>query len=537
MLHARLADEAAEWRPAARQESANAPWVRSPGGGEWPARFASIGDDGTLLLSSLEPYAAYQFHVSSTNALGTTEGRASAPLFTDDPESKLRRPPTVEAVGSASYTISWGGQAGTHCRPEVRWRVDVRRRSGMWQPIGDAVHTPSVTVHTLRCPEGCAFRVTPTNIKGPPTAVSAPFSAASAGGSTRSGSAASALHSNASAFVPTPPLPPLPRATVRIELLLARPAEGDATAIARQARQDLGFAVGLPPERVAIVEVRGSSHLVADLSTIEMPADGGSADAGAVEGGAEAAAADTLAYRLVDALLTDGSALYKGRVTSLIDPRAGITRLDASGQATQLLTPSQLSRVGTSAAATSAAAKAAAVLREERDATAARLRTVVADAAHLAADAEAAWRRQYGGAAATLWGGLGDGGVELLWYAGGLLLVLCCCWPVARGRLSEGCPPLPLAGRTHYQHVPSARAQPTRYLPPGGEGGRGRRQLELVSADGEVVFRGLLDLDAAEDAVDLLDQVTHPPPATLRSPTLALSMAPSYLDAPSPACR
>lgn len=82
--------------------------------------------------------------------------------------------------------------------------------------------------------------------------------------------------------------------------------------------------VSVPPSRVSIVEIRGGSFVVADLRAI----DGGSAEGG----GGDGAAADALAYRVADALLVDGSALYSGQLTQHVDPRQGVLRIDALGR-------------------------------------------------------------------------------------------------------------------------------------------------------------------------------------------------------------
>ena len=59
-------------------------------------------------------------------------------------------------------------------------------------------------------------------------------------------------------------------------------------------------------------------HVVVDLATDPAGAFPGHKDASS-----RAAAADALAYRLVDALLSDTSELYRGRIGATVDPTQG----------------------------------------------------------------------------------------------------------------------------------------------------------------------------------------------------------------------
>lgn len=217
----------------------------------------------------------------------------------------------------------------------------------------------------------------------------------------------------ATPFAATPLLPPLPPATMRLELALSgRPAgadgwSADAAGATGGASADLARAVGVPLSHVAVVEARGEAdgavYIIADLR-----AHGGGEPNG--EGGAggrysreaAGATADAIADRLVDALLDEGSTLYRGSVTSAVDPRAGVQRLDAAGALTQLLTPSQLRAASRLPAAVRAAAAAAAANVREREAANALEAARVHQAVLMAAEAEAAWRLEHSDLTVTL---------------------------------------------------------------------------------------------------------------------------------------
>ena len=68
-------------------------------------------------------------------------------------------------------------------------------------------------------------------------------------------------------------------------------------------------------------QVRGGMHVVVDLATDPAGAFPSHKDASS-----RAAAADALAYRLVDALLSDTSELYRGRIGATVDPTQGDNR-------------------------------------------------------------------------------------------------------------------------------------------------------------------------------------------------------------------
>ena len=274
----------------------------------------------------------------------------------------------------------------------------VRRRGASWVPLATDVRLPHYHASTLRCPEGCSFRVAPANLAGWALAEMAAAAADDADGAyATSPSSPDATPSAATPFTATPSLPPLPPATMRLELALFGRSAAGATG---GASADLARAVGVPLSHVAVVEARGEADGAVYI-IVDLRAHGGGESNG--EGGAggrysreaAGATADAIADRLVDALLDEGSTLYRGSVTSAVDPRAGVQRLDAAGALTQLLTPSQLRAASRLPAAVRAAAAAAAAKVREREAANTLEAARVHQAALMAAEAEAAWRLEH----------------------------------------------------------------------------------------------------------------------------------------------
>ena len=346
----------------------------------------------SVLIRYLERYTAYQYVLGSTNDGGTTLGVPSRPWLTDVTESSLRRAPVAEATGSASFTVSWVGQA-SHCRPQLTWLLESHRKGApRWSSVGEALTMPLYSTHNLRCPEGCAFRVTPTNILGWTDLwlYYLHSMGAGSGPAERGPYAAIAAASNASAYLPSDFLPSLRPSAVRVELSLTHPADGDDAQTARGIKSDLAVALGIPLHRIAVVEIRGRGlFAVVDLLAA------GSAAAAASPG--ESASSDVLVSRLVDSMLRDDSMLYQGSVTRAVDPRAGVLGLTASGRATQLLSQAQLSRASTMAAGTRAATDAEVSRKAAVASAAAAIAARMAEFTRAAAAEEASWWREYGG--------------------------------------------------------------------------------------------------------------------------------------------
>ena len=359
----------------------------------------------SILIRYLERYTSYQYVLSATNDGGTTLGVPSRPWLTDVTEGSLRKAPHTETSGSASYTITWIGQA-SHCRPQLRWSIESKRKGAgtKWVSLAVDISASTYTTHNLRCPEGCAFRVTPTNIIGwsdewvsyhnliEPTSSAINAKAA----------AATAAASNSSIFLPSDFLPSLRPNAVRVELSFTRAAassNNDDAQTARSIKTAIASAISVPSHRVAVVEVRGHGlYVVLDL--LAPPASATSALSGTFP------SAEQLATRLVDALLTDDSSLYKSSdggigtgmiATRFLDPRAGILRLSANGQSTsQLLSQAQLSQTTAMAAGIRAAADVSASKQEARVSSAAAVAARIKEFTVAAAAEEAAWWKAYG---------------------------------------------------------------------------------------------------------------------------------------------
>ena len=338
----------------------------------------------SVLIRFLERYTAYQYLLSSSNDRGTTLGTPSRPWLTDVTEASLRRAPHAEASGSASFTVSWVGQA-SHCRPTLKWRLETRHKGApKWQTVVSEATVPLYVTDELRCPAGCAFRVTPTNIVGWADAW-ASFE------HNEHVTAAASAASNVSAFIPSDFLPSLRAGAVRLELSFSRAAGTNDVETARGVKADMATTVGAPAHRLAVVEVRGHGRFVVlDL----LPATD-------VDPTAE-----DLASNLVDSIMADTSALYTRSVTRALDPRAGVLRLAASGATTQLLSQAQLSNAATMGAGVRAAADAEASRKMAAHAAAAAVAARTQQFAAAAAEEEAVWWRTYAGGGGGLLGSM-----------------------------------------------------------------------------------------------------------------------------------
>ena len=106
----------------------------------------------SILIRYLERYTSYQYVLSATNDGGTTLGVPSRPWLTDVKEGSLRKAPHTESTGSASYTITWIGQA-SHCRPQLRWSIESKRKGAgtKWVSLATDISASTYTTHNLRC--------------------------------------------------------------------------------------------------------------------------------------------------------------------------------------------------------------------------------------------------------------------------------------------------------------------------------------------------------------------------------------------------
>ena len=293
---------------------------------------AAVDAPWTIVLTDLDPYAALEFRVVAHNARGATAGKSTGLILTDTLRARVADAPRVTAGGSATFRVDWSAHA-SHCRPQLSWRLEVQRSgTPTWVVLASKLAAVSYTAEELHCPEGCAFRVTPSNLRGwlKPSAPSD--------------------------HVPSAPLEPLAPGASRIELRLARrvlpvPAaaaaaaggdpslsaaasaaadraadraaegSGDAFPLVQPLRSAVAHALSLPSARVAVREVRGGRYVVLDLLP---PAFSGESPS--------EAAADVLALQVAEEVLNDGGALYRGAVGNDPDPRYGVLRIDARGR-------------------------------------------------------------------------------------------------------------------------------------------------------------------------------------------------------------
>lgn len=195
-----------------------------------------------VLITSLDPYTAYQFRLLAVRAGAASEpSRPTGMLLTGVHGERLREAPLVEATGSASFRVSWPTNAG-HCRPQLKWDLMALRPAATQQAAlptssadaakaaisyaptfgGVQVVAPSLTnvstyvVDSLRCPRfGCAFRLHAVSILGLSSSTDSVETAWTA----------------TSAVVPTNAPPPLPAGALRFE---ARVREGvDASLVSQ----------------------------------------------------------------------------------------------------------------------------------------------------------------------------------------------------------------------------------------------------------------------------------------------------------------
>ena len=129
------------WFDFIEQSKPGAPWKSLSGSGSGSGsgsstnsiRFESLSD-GSIVLRGLDRYTAYRFRLVSIPSMGgRVYGVASPPLLTDAVEPSLRRPPAVEAHGSASFSVSWVGHTS---------------ESSLLRPL----HTPLPRVHSILQP-------------------------------------------------------------------------------------------------------------------------------------------------------------------------------------------------------------------------------------------------------------------------------------------------------------------------------------------------------------------------------------------------
>lgn len=286
----------------------------------------------TAVIDSLDPYAAHRFRLVAVNSAGrSASGRPTPATLTDPAHSNIVAPPSVKAISSASFEVSWRTSA---CRPQLNWEVLVAKHAGYgeeqeWKTIANGVGGSKYEAQ-MRCPEGCAFKVKPLELRGWDQ------------------------YSQPSAESKSLELPPIPDGGTRVELkLVAEATQYEPAPFANELTADLASALAVAENRVLVIEVRGrGQYCIVDLLA------SGSSGPGAVNAGPGAM---ELARKLHSLVGQAGSALYAGALTKAIDAEAGVLLIAGDGTATSF-GASTLTLGGLAATITATVAGAAAII-------------------------------------------------------------------------------------------------------------------------------------------------------------------------------
>ena len=261
--------------------------VEMSDGGAWLPAVEDVKAK-TATVPSLDPYIAYRFRVTASNAAGVSSpGPESAPILTDAEGTEVGKPPTATATSSASISVSW---PSSPCRPQLTYEVLYAKHDGGgaasldWQTLAKSVSGSSYEVQSLRCPTGCVFRTRPLEVRGLADAYSRP-----------------------SAVVRTKTLPRAPTGAVRVELKLSEELPPEHSGLQSHLATDLALALEVDKSRIDIVEVRRKGlFFIFDL----LAADG------------SAPTPEDLAHSLARLAGNQRSVLYEGSLTRGVDPKA-----------------------------------------------------------------------------------------------------------------------------------------------------------------------------------------------------------------------
>ena len=247
----------------------------------------------SVSVHGLAADAGHRFRVrivASGRGAPSEPSEPSVAVLTDEAHSRLAEPPFVSATSSASYALSWVGQASP-CQRALLFELQLRRGSGgAWRPLRTGLSKSALSLDELRCPEGCSFRYGPSNLPGGPSELSAP-----------------------SLPVATLALPRLPRGALRLQVrLLPRTyTASEPASVLERFTAEAAAAVGARHAQVAGVEAREAGRLlVIDLLP---PAEhahgaGGAAGAGGAGGAGGSAAAEELLRRLTASVVAAAAA-------------------------------------------------------------------------------------------------------------------------------------------------------------------------------------------------------------------------------------
>eukprot|EP00965_Chrysotila_dentata_P131120 4334223-Pleurochrysis_carterae.AAC.1 len=148
----------------------------------------------------------------------------------------------VDAQTNLVTSESAGDAAGVHY--DV---VESASTGDGWVQVASGLTEAFWESHTLRCAEGCSFRVTASNIRN------------------------WRVPSAASPFVSTLLLPPPPPHSVRVEIAIIRTA--DEARIRKDVCAVVAAALGVQSARVVLVEMRNARFVVLDLLPIGAAGD------------------------------------------------------------------------------------------------------------------------------------------------------------------------------------------------------------------------------------------------------------------------
>ena len=266
---------------------------------------------------------------------GDTSSEPSAPtrqLLPGLSGDKLQEAPAVEAIGSASYHVSWRQNVGT-CRPRLSWNLLlVRPPVAMYSAAAGASEASSELVASslqdvssfdaaaLRCrPPGCAFRVQALGVAG------------------FNGPADSAT----SSYLPANPLPPRPFGAVRFEAKTSVVfASAPNPAAEFSARLGAARACALdrcPSERISIREIyAGEQYVLFDLLPPSTAIGSGAAAAADDPAVRDALAAAAASLDIIDQL-TELRASAGPAVGASVDAAVVIFKRSEATIGTQLL--------------------------------------------------------------------------------------------------------------------------------------------------------------------------------------------------------
>ena len=281
-------------------------------GGTWLPAVEDVKGK-TATVASLDPYVAYRFRAIAANAIGaSTAGPESDPILTASEHNEVNAPPTATATSSASISVSW---PSSPCRPQLTFEVLYAQHDGggdsalQWLTIANSVSGTSYEVQSLRCPNGCVFRVRPLELRGLSEAYSRP-----------------------SAVVRTKPLPRAPAGAKRIELKLTEEvAQSRQAGLHHALAADLAAALEVSKSRIDVVEIRRKGlFFICDLL---------------VDAGVSGPTPEDLAHNLVRQVANQRSALYQGGLTRTIDGSAPPLFLAADGTVSHIEAPNTLAGI------------------------------------------------------------------------------------------------------------------------------------------------------------------------------------------------